>query len=193
MHTWDLKQAPDEPARENQLAVVNAYAEEPALRRALELFRERHPEVEVVFRQMTEEQLNTALKANDGSVDVLALCSGDAMRYVATRAIVDIDADAVLRQQQEALVGSGAFCWDGARYGVGSELYVTCLKRNEALEAYAPPLDWENCSWTELLSAAEGFAAEGNGGRGAVLSAGQPPLSGVVCAVSRAVRCPERD
>lgn len=47
-----------------------------------------------------------------------------------------------------------------------SLMYVTCLKRNEALEAYAPPLDWENCSWTELLSAAEGFAAEGNGGRG---------------------------
>lgn len=166
VHTWDLKQAPDEPARENQLAVVNAYAEEPALCRALEMFREQHPEVEVVFRQMTEEQLNTALMANDGSVDVLALYSGDAMRYVATGAIVDIDADAVLRQQQEALVGSGAFCWDGVRNGVGSELYVTCLKRNEALEAYAPPLDWENCSWTELLSAAEGFAAEGNGGRG---------------------------
>ena len=166
VHTWDLIQATDEPFRENQLTVVNANAEEQAMRRALELFGERHPEVEVIFRQMTEEQLNTALMANDGSVDVLALYSGDAMRYVAAGVIADIDADAVLRQQQEALVGSNAFCWDGVRYGVGSELYVTCLKRNEALEAYAPPLDWENCSWAELLSAAEEFAAAGNGGRG---------------------------
>ncbi|MDO4356954.1 MAG: extracellular solute-binding protein [Clostridia bacterium] len=145
------------------IAITDNVDSDPLLRVAKEHFEQRHPDVTVQFEPYQMEQMKTALMANEGDLDLIKINMSDLANFVQMGALYDLNGDAEMKQRMESWVGNGAFCMNGIRYGVPLRLTTDCMLENEALKQYAPQIDWENCTWLEVLEQAEQFETDING------------------------------
>lgn len=157
MRSWQLSEIA-QTSGNDVLTLVNAefmMKYDATMQSALEQFQQLHPDVKVVNQEMDAMQLTTAILANDGSVDVIMPNGMSIDSLLQAGALYDLNQDAELKARLESWVGSQVLHKNGIRFGVPESISTSVLEANESLSQYAPELDWQNCSWLEVLEAAE--------------------------------------
>ncbi|MDO4357096.1 MAG: extracellular solute-binding protein [Clostridia bacterium] len=146
-----------------QLTLVNCgKVFDQAMNAAIAQFQQMHPDVHLSFETLSREQLNAALMANDGSIDIFLLDDSIA-DVVNAGAVRDLNQDDQLRPALERWIGGSLGCWKGVRAGVPIEVFAHVLALDPQLAQYAPEIDTRNCTWLEFLQAVEQFPSDTDG------------------------------
>ncbi|MDO4356529.1 MAG: extracellular solute-binding protein [Clostridia bacterium] len=162
MQIFDLAEASDKVT----LTLVNCSDfNDDRMKKAIEMLREAHPDVDVRFVDMEAEPLNTALMANDEGLDLLYMNNFDAVNYVSAGVVEDLnDHPEVLAQLDGWIDLDGAMTWNGVRFGVPMDVNVNVLEFNEALAEFLPDgLDPNQLTWRALLDAGAQFSGDTDG------------------------------
>lgn len=152
--------------KSRKLTLINFYnIQNPRLDSAVKQFQQLHPDVAVVFEEMDEEMLKTAILAQDDNLDVVYVQNElDPYTLVEEDVLCNLEQEPCLSKLLRGYVAEQSMCLNGVRYGVPVEIFWDAgFRVNEKWAAYAPEVDLKNCDWLELYEMAEEFDPDLNG------------------------------
>ncbi len=135
------------------------------MKAAIAIWQEAHPEGSVQFVGMDDDQLNTALMANEPGLDILFMNNFSAANYVNAGVVEDLnDSPEVMAGLDGWIDLEGVSTWNGVRFGVPLELSLDVIKFNESLAGLLPEgLDPKQMTWKQLLEVGAQFDGDTNG------------------------------
>ncbi|MBE5767434.1 MAG: extracellular solute-binding protein [Clostridiales bacterium] len=148
-----------------ELTIVGGYSFDYRLTKAVEIFRERHPEYKVKLQEypyMNPSEVVTGLTQNEAGYDIVLMSHDDSIPYITSGILMDLSENAVIADNLAQWLEM-PFLWedDGSLYGIPFSVQPQgFMVVRENLDALGIEIasDW---TWDDFLALAEKLPEDG--------------------------------
>ena len=152
-------------AAQKELTIVGGYNFDGRLTKAMEIFRERHPEYKVKLQEypyMNPSEVVTGLTQNEPGYDIVLMSHDDSVPYIASGILMDLSENTVIADNLAQLLEM-PFLWedDGSLYGIPFSVQPQgFMITRQNLEALDRSID-STWTWEDFLALTEALPEDG--------------------------------